>query len=126
MTSNNGPGRSGRADARLPASGRLPADGLNPHTPHRCAGPRIEPPTSLPRSNAESPAATAAALPPELPPGVRARSHGLFVRPKSGLLVWLPDASGGRLVLPSRMAPAARSLATTGASATGTWSANLG
>ena len=38
-------------------------------------------------SSGERPAATAAALPPDEPPGVRARSHGLLVRPKSGLAV---------------------------------------
>ena len=36
---------------------------------------------SEPTSSALSPAAIAAALPPLLPPGVRPRSHGLFVRP---------------------------------------------
>src|SRR5947208_165162 len=37
-----------------------------PTTPHRAAGWRIEPPVSVPSASIASPAATAAALPPEL------------------------------------------------------------
>jgi len=40
---------------------------------------RIDAPMSLPSSSADSPAASAAAEPPELPPGVRVVSQGLFV-----------------------------------------------
>ena len=39
----------------------------------------MEPPVSLPRLAAHSPAATAAAEPPELPPGILDKSHGLRV-----------------------------------------------
>ena len=42
---------------------------------------RIEPPPSLPCATGTMPAATAAAAPPEEPPGVRSRSHGLRVGP---------------------------------------------
>lgn len=42
---------------------------------------RIEPPPSEPSASGARPAATAAALPPLLPPGVRARFHGLRVAP---------------------------------------------
>ena len=53
-----------------------------PTTPQNEAGWRMEPPVSLPRASAPMPAATAAAEPPEEPPGTRARSRGLHVRPK--------------------------------------------
>ena len=42
---------------------------------------RIEPPPSLPWATGTRPAATAAADPPEEPPGVRSRFHGLLVAP---------------------------------------------
>lgn len=42
---------------------------------------RIEPPPSDPNASGASPAATAAALPPLLPPGVRRGSQGLRVAP---------------------------------------------
>jgi len=42
---------------------------------------RIDPPPSFPCANATVPDATAAALPPEDPPGVRPVSHGLRVTP---------------------------------------------
>ncbi len=48
-------------------------------TPQREAGWRMEPPVSLPRESTASPAATAAAEPPEEPPGTLVRSWGLAV-----------------------------------------------
>ena len=48
-----------------------------PARPHMAAGCRIEPPVSVPSVPAHSEAATAAAEPPEDPPGTRDRSHGL-------------------------------------------------
>ena len=53
--------------------------------PQKCDGMRIDPPMSVPISNDVSPAATAAAGPPELPPGTREVSHGLLVVPKISL-----------------------------------------
>jgi len=50
-----------------------------PTTPQRPAGCLIEPPVSVPRAAAQSPAATAAAGPPLEPPGIRVKSHGFFV-----------------------------------------------
>jgi hypothetical protein len=38
---------------------------LRPKTPHRAAGRRIDPPVSLPKANAQSPAAAATADPPQ-------------------------------------------------------------
>jgi hypothetical protein len=51
--------------------------------PQYAAGWRMEPPVSLPRAMWQKPAATAAALPPLEPPGVRERSHGCAVRWKA-------------------------------------------
>ena len=52
-----------------------------PSTPHSEAGCRIEPPVSVPSVIGAKPAATAAALPPEDPPGTRPRSHGFLHGP---------------------------------------------
>jgi hypothetical protein len=49
--------------------------------PQNAAGIRIEPTRSEPKSRNVSAALTAAALPPDDPPGVNFRFHGLFVRP---------------------------------------------
>ena len=49
--------------------------------PQSAAGWRIEPPVSVPSAHGASPAATAAALPPDEPPGTRVRSHGLSTGP---------------------------------------------
>ena len=79
---------------------------------------------SVPSSKLVIPQATAAAAPPDEPPGVRARSHGLLVVPNISLkLCQSPDHSG-KLVLPNTIAPAAFNDATAGASVTGTWSRN--
>ena len=50
-----------------------------PTMPQSDAGWRMEPPVSLPSAQSASPAATAAAEPPLLPPGTVLRSHGLAV-----------------------------------------------
>ena len=47
--------------------------------PHAAAGSRSEPIPSLPWASGTEPEATAAALPPELPAGDRAVSHGFRV-----------------------------------------------
>ena len=67
---------------------------------------RIEPPPSVPSANGKRPSATAAALPPEEPPLLRARSNGLRVGPNSGLSQVPRKPMTGLLVLPSRIAPA--------------------
>src|SRR5205823_5216273 len=53
-------------------------------------------------------AASAAAPPPVLPPGVRVGSQGLTQRPKRGLLVCQSAAYIGTLVFPRMTAPALR------------------
>ncbi len=62
------------------------------------------------------PAATAAALPPDEPPGTRPMSQGLRVGPKAEFSVEEPMANSSRLVLPIATAPASRSRLTTVAS----------
>ena len=71
---------------------------------------------SEPTSSAVSPAASAAALPPLLPPGVRPTSHGLFARPYTRLADCQSASIGGTFVLPISTAPAARRRAHAGAS----------
>ena len=63
----------------------MPHVGLCPYKPQKCAGLRIEPPMSEPHSSPVIPAASAAAEPPDEPPGVRPRFHGLFVVPYTSL-----------------------------------------
>ena len=61
--------------------------GFMPTRPLNAAGMRVEPPPSLAVPHGISPAATAAAEPPDDPPGVRSRSHGLRVTPHALVLV---------------------------------------
>ena len=55
------------------------------------------------------PEATAAALPPDEPPGTRVGSQGFRVGPKAEFSVDEPMANSSRLVLPTSTAPAPRS-----------------
>ncbi len=95
-------------------------------TPQNAAGPRTDPPQSVPMASGAKPAAVAAAPPPLEAPGVRFTSQGLRVWPKTALVVLQKGSSAisGRLVLPSRIAPASVSRWTQIASASATWSAN--
>src|SRR3977135_321371 len=81
--------------------------------PHRAAGWRIEPPVSVPIAQGARPAGTAAALPPDEPPGTRVRSHGLRTGPKPEFSLEEPIANSSWLVLPSSGAPASASFVTT-------------
>src|SRR5437764_597442 len=85
-----------------------PRAGLRPTRPQQAAGMRTEPPPSLPWATGRMPAATAAAAPPEEPPGVRCRSQGLCVGPKrrASLVGRMPYS--GNVVVPTMMKPAAR------------------
>src|SRR3954447_2144597 len=89
-----------------------PYVGLRPTMPHSAAGWRIEPPVSVPIDHGARPAATAAAEPPELPPGTRPRSHGLSVGPYAEFSVEEPMANSSWLVLPSSGRPASWSFST--------------
>ena len=66
----------------LPRSaGTTPSPGLIPTSPQQAAGMRIDPMPSLPCATGTVPEATAAADPPDEPPGERSRSHGFRVMP---------------------------------------------
>jgi hypothetical protein len=75
---------------------------------------------SVPCATAPMPAATAAAAPPEEPPGVTDGSRGLRVWPCSPLRVNQRSEKAGVLVRPSTTAPARRRLDTTGLSCSAT------
>ena len=64
------------------------------------------PPVSDPSAYAASPAATAAAEPPDEPPGTRSSAQGLWVGKKAEFSVEEPIANSSMFVLPSMTAPA--------------------
>src|SRR5579863_1143342 len=73
----SGPMRSSDdANAIRPYRDTRPYVGISPTTPQKDAGWRIEPPVSEPRVATAISAATAAADPPEDPPGTRFKSRG--------------------------------------------------
>src|SRR3989344_5902236 len=77
--------------------------------PQRAAGWRTDPPVSDPRAPRTISAATAAAEPPDVPPGTRDVSCGFRVGPKAEFSVELPRANSSILVLPTIIAPASLS-----------------
>ena len=89
-----------------------------PTMPQKAAGWRIEPPVSVPIAPGQRRAATAAAEPPELPPGTSGlgspcRRQGLMTGPSALVTLAEPMANSSMLVLPSMSAPAAHRLAVT-------------
>src|SRR5215470_18731842 len=88
-------------------SGTRPTVGRKPTILQKAAGLRRDPPVSLPSATGTSPQARATAAPPEDPPQVLVRSHGLWVAPKTVLKVCDPAPNSGVFVLPSVIAPAA-------------------
>ena len=97
-----------------------PRDGLMPKTPHHADGMRIEPPPSEPWATEPKPAATAAPAPPDEPPGVRVRSHGLRAVGYAGVSVVEREPNSGVFVFPTITNPARRMRATTSSSQSGT------
>src|SRR5260221_12607331 len=87
-----------------------PTVGLNPTTPQKLAGRRIDPTTWVPSAAGTMPQATAAAEPLLDPPGVRSLSHGLRV-PRGSVA-----ANSVVTALPRITAPASRSAPTLAAS----------
>src|SRR5581483_1359891 len=81
---------------------------------------RIEPPPSEAPAIGTMPAATAAAAPPEEPPGERPVSHGLRVAPHSAVSVMPLSANSGVAVLPKITRPAPRKRRTISACTGGT------
>ena len=85
---------------------------------------RIDPPPSEEVTRGSTPPASAAEEPPLDPPGVRSRFQGERVTPNSGFLVIAVKPNSGVFVLPTTIAPAARSRATWVESASATESRN--
>src|SRR4029079_7139205 len=79
---------------------------LKPNSPLYDEGMRIEPPPSLPVQIGIMPEATAAAEPPDDPPGVRSGFHGLRVVPCRYVRVQLVEPNSGDVVSPTSTAPA--------------------
>src|SRR5688572_20391857 len=71
------------ANATRPQRDTRPYVGLRPTTPQSAAGWRTDPPVSEPRATGTIRAATAAAEPPDDPPGTREVSHGLRAGPNA-------------------------------------------
>ena len=82
-------------------------------TPQKAAGCRTDPPVSVPSANGATPAATAAAAPPEEPPGTRDVSQGLRAAPKAEFSLLPPMPNSSRLALATTTAPAASMRSTT-------------
>ena len=80
--------------------------GFRPQIPESAAGCRIEPPVSVPVAPGASRAATAAAEPPELPPGTYAGFHGFLTGPKAEVSFDEPIANSSMFVLPTSTVPA--------------------
>ena len=95
----------------------LPRLGFSPTRPQCAAGIRMDPAMSLAWAAGTMPAATAAADPPELPPGERSSAHGLWVTPAATGSVVPISASSGRFVRPRFTRPAARNAAASALSA---------
>ncbi len=87
-----------------------------PVMPQNDAGCRIEPPVSVPVAAGARRAATATALPPDEPPGMRAMSQGFFTGWYAEFSLDEPIANSSQFNLPSVTTPASASFATTVAS----------
>src|SRR5262245_56620733 len=102
----------------MPQREQRPYVGLMPTMPVRAAGWRIEPPVSVPRAPRQRPAATAAAEPPDEPPGTSLRFEPLrrdgdTTGPKYDVSFDEPMANSSLLSLPSITAPSRHRLAVT-------------
>ena len=80
---------------------------MSPTQLQKLAGWRMEPPVSVPRAAIARSPPTAAALPPELPPGTRDVSQGFTVRPRAEFSVEDPIANSSMFTRPAHTAPAA-------------------
>ena len=87
-----------------------------PVMPQKLAGWRIEPPVSVPVAAGSRRAATAAADPPDEPPGTRLSSQGFRVTCQAEFSVLEPIANSSQLSLPRVTVPASARRATTVAS----------
>src|SRR5262249_8598653 len=89
-----------------------PGVGRMPTTPQKPAGVRRLPPRSDPVASHTSPAASAAAEPPDEPPQVRAVSQGLRVSPNTSLTGSPPPPTSGVLAFGRTPAPGPASRST--------------
>ena len=87
-----------------------------PVTPQSAAGCRIEPPVSVPVAAGAKAPATAAAEPPDEPPGTAVLSQGFFTAPKKEFSLAEPIANSSQFNLPNVTMPALRNCSTTVAS----------
>ena len=85
--------------------GTTPGPGRNPTVDVKLVGIRMEPPWSLPVASQTCPAASAAAEPPEEPPGVSVVFQGFVVVPNTSLNVCEPAPNSGVLDLATTRAP---------------------
>src|SRR5438132_1259534 len=95
------------AKAIRPYRETLPYVGLSPTTPQSEAGCRTDPPVSVPNAHTTSPAATAAADPPDDPPGTRSSPQGFRTGPNAEFSLEEPIANSSQFVLPTSTEPAA-------------------
>src|SRR5436190_11062451 len=126
----NGPAwSSDDANATMPQREQRPYVGLRPTVPVKAAGWRIEPPVSVAVAPRQSRAATAAAEPPDEPPGTRCapsiapliaaptleprRRQGFTTGPKHEVSFDEPIANSSLLSLPSITAPSRHRFAET-------------
>src|SRR5215475_6932685 len=98
----------------MPQREHRPYVGFMPTVPVKAAGWRIEPPVSVPVAPRHRCAATAAADPPEEPPGVSGvfepfRRQGECTAPKYEVSLEDPMANSSQLVLPRSTAPSRQS-----------------
>ncbi len=87
--------------------------------PQAAAGILEDPPPSVLTASGPTPVAAATQAPPLLPPGERCVSQGLRVMPVSSESVSTLAANSGVVVLPIKMAPAARNRETATTSLSG-------
>ena len=83
-----------------------PELGIKPAMPHSEAGPRIEPPVSVPKAAGTNPAATAAPEPLDEPPLNRSSPQGLRTGGQGKSSEGPPCANSCVLSLPISTAPA--------------------
>ena len=90
--------------AMSPNRDTSPYVGFIPTMPVSDAGCLIDPPVSEPSANTVSSAATAAADPPDDPPGTQFKFHGFLVVFIAEFSVDEPIANSSRFVLPKKIA----------------------
>src|SRR5688572_23198632 len=93
-------------NATKPYRETRPYVGLIPTMPQSDAGCRTEPPVSEPSATGTIRAATAAAEPPDDPPGTRLVSHGFRTGPNAEFSFEEPIANSSQFVFPIIITPA--------------------